>query len=291
MKILKYPIVISDNIIPLVYDREFKSFASIYSKELVDFIISLCKLNIECNNYNLINNEITTFYEDDKLMVTDLVYQLNDKIFLNIELNTSKSKYLMYKNLLYIYKIILNEQNKGKKYKDVTVIQVNFDLYSFKDMDKVKNVIKVMNKDNLKEYLNTFTIFHLELDKAWNNEYNVSEEGIRFLRMLSSRSKILNKYLARDNLFLKKVAKFMEEYSNSSDNLLYYNQKELDDYIKESELEDSYNSGLSKGKSLGLSEGKNLGKQEIAKKLLAKGTSISEVSEITGLTKEKIENL
>lgn len=289
---LKYPIVISDNIIPLVYDREFKSFASIYSKELVDFIISLCKLNIECNNYNLINNEITTFYEDDKLMVTDLIYQLNDKIFLNIELNTSKSKYLMYKNLLYIYKILLSNQNKGKKYKDVTVIQVNFDLYSFKDMNKVKNVIKVMNKDNLKEYLNTFTIFHLELDKAWNNEYNVSEEGIRFLRMLSSRSKILNKYLARDNLFLKKVAKFMEEYSNSSDNLLYYNQKELDDYIKESELEDSYNSGLSKGKSLGLSEGKNLGKQEnsieIAMKMLEDGMSLGTISKYSGLSKEEI---
>ena len=149
-----------------------------------------------------------------------------------------------------------------------------------------------MNKDNLKEYLNTFTIFHLELDKAWNNEYNVSEEGIRFLRMLSSRSKILNKYLARDNLFLKKVAKFMEEYSNSSDNLLYYNQKELDDYIKESELEDSYNSGLSKGKSLGLSEGKNLGKQEnsieIAMKMLEDGMSLGTISKYSGLSKEEI---
>ena len=162
-------------------------------------------------------------------------------------------------------------------------------------MDKVKNVIKVINKDNLKEYLNTFTIFHFELDKAWKNEYNVSEEGTRFLRMLSSRSKILNKYLAGDNLFLKKVAKFMEDYSNNSDNLLYYDKKELDDYIKESEIEDSYNSGLSEGKTLGLLEGKSLGKQEnsieIAKKLLAKGTSVSEVSEITGLSKEKIENL
>ena len=284
---LKYPIVISNNIIPLVYDREFKSFASIYSKELVDFIISLCELNIECNNYSLINNEITTFYEDDKLMVTDLVYKLNDNTFLNIELNTSKSKYLMYKNLLYIYKIILNEQNKGKKYKDVTVIQVNFDLYSFKNMDKVKNVIKVMNKDNLKEYLNTFKIYHFELDKAWNNEYNVSEEGIRFLRMLSSRSKILNKYLAGDNLFLKKVAKFMEDYSNNSDNLLYYDKKELDDYIKESEIEESYNDGLSQG----LSQGENKKAISIAKKLLAKGTSVSEVSEITGISKEKIENL
>ncbi len=29
---LKYPIVVSDNIIPLIYDREFKSFANIYSK-------------------------------------------------------------------------------------------------------------------------------------------------------------------------------------------------------------------------------------------------------------------
>ena len=273
---LKYPIVISDNIIPLIYDRAFKSFANLYSKELVDFIINLCKLNMECNNYNLINNEITTFYKDDKLMVTDLVYKLNDNTFLNIELNTSKSKYLMYKNLLYIYKIILNEQNKGKKYKDIIVIQVNFYLYSFKDMDKVKNVIKVMNKDNLKEYLNTFTIFHFELDKAWNNEYNVSEEGIRFLRMLSSESKILNKYLAGNNLFLKKVADFMEEYSNNINNLLYYDKKELDDYIRESELNDSYNSG------------KFEEKDEIATQMLIKNKTIEEISDITGLTKEEI---
>ena len=273
---LKYPIVISDNIIPLIYDRAFKSFANLYSKELVDFIINLCKLNMECNNYNLINNEITTFYKDDKLMVTDLVYKLNDNTFLNIELNTSKSKYLMYKNLLYIYKIILSNQYIGEKYKEITVIQVNFDLYSFKDMDKVKNVIKVMNKDNLKEYLNTFTIFHFERDKAWNNEYNVSEEGIRFLRMLSSESKILNKYLAGNNLFLKKVADFMEEYSNNINNLLYYDKKELDDYIRESELNDSYNSGKFEEKN------------EIATKMLIKNKTIEEISDITGLTKEEI---
>ena len=281
---LKYPIVIFDNIIPLIYDRAFKSFANLYSKELVDFIINLCKLNMECNNYNLINNEITTFYKDDKLMVTDLVYKLNDNTFLNIELNTSKSKYLMYKNLLYIYKIILSNQYIGEKYKEITVIQVNFDLYSFKDMDKVKNVIKVMNKDNLKEYLNTFTIFHFELDKAWNNEYNVSEEGIRFLRMLSSESKILNKYLAGNNLFLKKVADFMEEYSNNINNLLYYDKKELDDYIRESELNDSYNNG----KAEGVSQGKKENSIEIAVKMLIKNKPIEEVSDITGLTKEEI---
>lgn len=158
----------------------------------------------------------------------------------------------MYKNLLYVYKIIINEQNSGNKYKDIKVIQINFDLYSFKNMDKVKNVIKVTNISNQKEYLDTFTIIHLELDKAWNNEYNVSEEGIRFLRMLSSNSKRLNRYLAGDNLFLKKVANFMEEYGGNGDNLLYYNQAEVNKYIRESELMESFDNG----KSQGLTQGK-----------------------------------
>lgn len=35
---LKYPIVISDNIILLIYDRAFKLFANLYSKDLVDCV-------------------------------------------------------------------------------------------------------------------------------------------------------------------------------------------------------------------------------------------------------------
>ena len=42
---------------------------------------------MECNNYNLINNEIITFYKDDKLMVIDLVHKLNDNIFLILNKN------------------------------------------------------------------------------------------------------------------------------------------------------------------------------------------------------------
>ena len=34
----KYPIVIFDNIILLIYDRAFKLFANLYSKELVDCV-------------------------------------------------------------------------------------------------------------------------------------------------------------------------------------------------------------------------------------------------------------
>ena len=80
----------------------------------------------------------------------------------------------------------------------------------------------------------------------------------------------------------------MEDYSNNSDNLLYYDKKELDEYIRESELNDSYNDGITKGKILGLSEGKRENSIEIARKMLIKDRPIEEISEITGLTKEEI---
>ena len=76
----------------------------------------------------------------------------------------------------------------------------------------------------------------------------------------------------------------MEDYSNNSDNLLYYDKKELDDYIRESELNDSYNDGIAEG----ISKGKQENSIEIARKMLIKDRPIEEISEITGLTKEEI---
>ena len=115
----KNKLVVSDNNVSLIYDRPFKSLANLYGKELIDFILeNYCKeLNIQSNEYEIINNEIRTINDKDKLMVSDLIYKVNKSTILNIELNTTNSKYLMYKNLLYVYKIIINNQNKGKNIK------------------------------------------------------------------------------------------------------------------------------------------------------------------------------
>ena len=48
-----------------------------------------------------------------------------------------------------------------------------------------------------------------------------------------------------------------------------------------------YNTGIREGKELGIKENK----REIAKKMLSKGIKIKEVIELTGLTKEEIEEL
>ena len=49
--------------------------------------------------------------------------------------------------------------------------------------------------------------------------------------------------------------------------------------------------GLAEGRAEGRLEGKTEEKQEIAKKMKSKGFDINEISEITGLSVEEIENI
>ena len=46
--------------------------------------------------------------------------------------------------------------------------------------------------------------------------------------------------------------------------------------------------GIAKGRNIGLAEGKNIGITEVAKNMLAKNEDVSYVSEITGLSKNKV---
>ena len=49
--------------------------------------------------------------------------------------------------------------------------------------------------------------------------------------------------------------------------------------------------GLNEGKAIGISEGEIKTKKEIAKKMLNLKISIEQITEITGLTREELENI
>ena len=136
-------------------------------------------------------------------MVTDLLYKLNDSTFLNIELNTSKSKYLMYKNLLYIYKIILNEQNKGKKYKDIIV--------------KIKNKIIIEGTQLQEERADSFAIYTMIPKNLWQELDNVDiNEGN--LQVFSNKYKIPMSFIVgrlAKNKKIKYSSKIYQTYCKS----------------------------------------------------------------------------
>ena len=112
-----------------------------------------------------------------------------------------------------------------------------------------------------------------------SNDKKVDDWTIRALKLLTSRSIKYSYELARDYEDLKEIVKIMEKYSQTIENLIYYDPEKEKEKLEKAMIRESEKEGI-------LQE-----KISIAKKLLSKGTSISEVSKITGLPKEKIENL
>ena len=112
-----------------------------------------------------------------------------------------------------------------------------------------------------------------------SNDKKVDDWTIRALKLLTSRSIKYSYELAGDYEDLKEIVKIMEKYSQTIENLIYYDPEKEKEKLEKAMIRESEKEGI-------LQE-----KISIAKKLLSKGTSISEVSKITGLPKEKIENL
>ena len=112
-----------------------------------------------------------------------------------------------------------------------------------------------------------------------SNDKKVDNWTIRALKLLTSRSIKYSYELAGDYEDLKEIVKIMEKYSKTIENLIYYDPEKEKEKLEKAMIRESEKEGI-------LQE-----KISIAKKLLSKGTSISEVSKITGLPKEKIENL
>ena len=120
-----------------------------------------------------------------------------------------------------------------------------------------------------------------------SNDKKVDDWTIRALKLLTSRSIKYSYELARDYEDLKEIVKIMEKYSQTIENLIYYDPEKEKEKLERAMIREAEKEGILQG----ISQGENQKAISIAKKLLSKGTSISEVSEITGLTKDEIENL
>ena len=128
------------------------------------------------------------------------------------------------------------------------------------------------------------------------NPYNedISDGELAFGLLLSTSIEE-SKRLAGNYQDLKEVADFMKKFSSNIDNLKYLDEQEAlmkafrtDAKIAEEKAEMT---GLKKGEKLGLEKGKKENTIENAKNAIAIGLKNEDISKITGLSIEEIENL
>ena len=125
-----------------------------------------------------------------------------------------------------------------------------------------------------------------------NNRLNKFEKAI--VMMYTDDKKVLEE-LSKGDEDLMKLKETIEEKSRDDEIIGLYNEKEMQDYVNQINLEDSHEEGYKIGKEAGKKEGLKEGKEnaliETAKRFLNLGISVKDIAKGTGLTEKEINNL
>ena len=234
--------------------------------------------------------------KNNKVMVVDLLLEVNENNFINIEANSYSGDTLI-KNASYVYRLILDKQIKGEKYTIINVNQLNFDAYHFKFNKKIINVFTT-REENTNEYLPNMPRFiHIALDNLEKNTYNeaISDWLFRALKLMKSTSIKLSKEIAGDDEILRSVAKYMEDFSKDGYSLIYYDEEEENRKLQNFALDNATKNGVELGKLAGIEIGIKSGAKEktieIAKKLIKQEVPLETIAISTELPLEKVKEL
>ena len=274
------------SLIPLSYDRAFKSVFKINLDILKDFLKVIIPININDNDsINLLDSEIPVTSKNEYKRTVDILVVINNKIFIDVEMNKSKFEYVSERNFSYgdiisTRVIEMGEDINNLKYK--YVYQLNLNESPYEDILEDDIVLYGLKSHKIYNSNRHTLIKSLELYRnLYYNEGNRNKEVIWYT-MLTARTFSELYELARQVLDEDKVQRLMEAVINMSKDefIIHEWQKEkMDALVKHNELEGAKKEGT-KEKTL-----------EIAQNMLKKKMSIEDISEITGLTIQEIKKL
>ena len=267
---VKYKKENSDFQIPITKDNAFKATCK-YRKEFMNRIIAnMLHLDYELiKNSYFIDTELPRINYKNKATVLDLLLQVSENFFINLEANTYNNPSSIIKNISYGYRLVLSKQIKGEDYVPIDFVQINFDACSFPFNKKIINRFVVQEEDLRIKYPFTNTIIRVALDKLEENPYNedMSDWQRRALMLLTSNSIKRSREIAGDYEDLNEVVNFMEEFSSIEEELMYVNKEEEEKKLKNTDLYFARQEGEIFGKNEGKIEGELASKKETIKNL------------------------
>ena len=289
----KNELLMQNKVIPATFDKIFKSiWQDERNKKLLSYMISfITKLNKKelYNNMEFKNTEIPKENFKEKGMITDLLIASLKTLF-NLEMNKAPDKGRIKKNNGYAHKLATYTSKTNGKYNKL--IQINFNA-SINFDNELSSEYMMRSRDGKTCADENYIIHHISMVKIVykyynNNRLNRFEKAI--VMMYTSDKKVLEE-LSKGDEDLMNLKETIEEKSMDDEIIGLYNEKEMQDYVNQINLEDSHEEGYKMGKKEGKEEGKKNALIETAKRLLNLGINVKDISKGTGLTEKEIENL
>ena len=184
------------------------------------------------------------------------------------------------------------------------VILINILDYEFLPFEEyVSNTVMVLDKHREYEMTDKIKFYYIELPKFRKKCPDMGEKINQWLAFIDDKDRGRIEMAEARNKVLRKARQEMEYLTGDEETkrLEYLKEKwEMDynsdiNWARKEGMAEGEEKGEKRGKKAGIKEGVQKGiKQtqiEIAKKMLAKNKEISEIIEMTELTKQEIENL
>ena len=288
-------------LVPLTYDFTFKKVFKNNPTYMKEFIYTMLPfLNLENYKVRFLDSELTKEKKERKKTV-DILISLDDKIYIDIEMNRSKFQNIYLRNLEYLKKLstmLWKEGEDIQNLKEKKVIQIN--LNANEKENAPDDIIASCGLLTGYIYDVNGLVFSKNLEE---NHYLYYNEGVRrkdviWLTALTSKT-FTELYKLISQVLEKSVAlKFMEDVVDMSKDefiLHEWEKDKFDELVKINELESAINEGkaigFEDGEKSGIIKGTNNAKNEIAKNMLKENIDIKTISKVTGLRIEDIQNI
>ena len=259
-------------------------------KNLIEFILEKKIDEIIILNPNLLTENIKT-----RVQKLDLLIKSNQE-YINIELNSNFNKLIKIRNLLYLFKTVLSQAEKGKKIYDLNkkTIQINI---NFGNKSFNKEELGLYNIRNKQIATDIFKIYNINVDFYVEKYYNNKKKftlGEEIIIMLGLEKEELS-HLAKRSDIVMRYKKLVDEVNENNSLFKWFTADEEREMYEEALMRQSKEEGLIEGKQEGLIEGEKKGKQagilSVAKNMLSEGMNIELVSKLTKLSKKQLKSL
>ena len=247
-----------------------------------DFLEKILKRKIE--KISLDKNPILRReLKDDKLGVLDIVTELDGKEKCNIEMQLIDKNNIIERMLYYWSKMYTKQIKAGDDYKKLekTIVILIAD-FNIKGLEEVEyhSTWKIIETNSVKKLILTdkFELDIIELSKIKGRE--------------NEKDQLLDWLIFLENPESERVARKMEENENLKEAVEKLDRISEDEKMQRIiELREKAIRDEHAIYAKGVDDGIEKGIMKIAKSMLKKGMNVSDIIEITGLTKEEIEKL
>ena len=251
-------------IVPLTEDRPFKSFFSKNPDFLKEFLILQLNLDINPNKtaIDITSEEYPIDKIDDKVYRIDILVYLNKDIITNIEANSKNYNEVLFRNLIYVAKLIgIKALKKGEdinKLKNKQLFQLNINSNEF-DNKYGEDILELKGKHikakNFKVIVKNIAYYR----KLYYNKTKKLTKGQLWLVALSSKTytelyKIMSE-IYDDEDHIDQIMKEVFSLNQDKKILTDWENEMLNDLVEYTAKENARKQGLKEGKEEGKKQG------------------------------------